>query len=416
MREGETRKIDVLDFLDSASIRDLADFNGTFRFLDSPITISTNQPEALSYFQKMYADFSLQTLKGKNGQSAFYVINEPELVQSPFIWADEKIYICPQPQMLPTYAYSVITNSIIARIQSHLIFHAAAVSWQDQGIIILGDSCQGKSTMTLELIRRGFHFLTDDVTCLHRTDCRIYPFPRALGLRQSAFGLFKGFIDVDCHASSMSSYGEKKIFLLPSDIPKVRIGDPCLPKFLICLSSYPGRESGGEYQSIRRYPDIRKEDKKFLYLGVDRFEEEMIRELRDLPGVEECEELKENTFPVIKVAGRRGFFLLPEIENLCFRHQVALVKIARSERVITDYSQKPYLERIPKSVAMRDLLRGFQGGWTSSVLKESGMSSLLFELSSIMKGVECFRMIPGELGKMADLLSDLVAGKAQDRE
>lgn len=413
----------IKDLLDSASIRARADIDCTFRFLGSPFTISTNQLEALSFFQKMYADFSLRTLKEKNVQSDYYVINEPDLLETPFIWADEKIYICQQPRMLPLYAHSIITNSIMARIQSHFIFHAAAVSWRDQGMIILGDSCNGKSTITLELIRRGFQFFTDDVTCLHRKNHQICPFPRALGLRQSAFGLFKGFIDADSHVTFMP-YGQKKIFLLPSAIPKVKISDPCLPKFLICLSSYPRGESGYESQNVRKYQDTFHEDKKspddkkFLYLGVDRFEDGMIKDLMALSGVEGCKKLGENPFPVLKLTGRRGYFLLPDIENLCSRHRVTLLQIARSEKTITDYSQDPYMERIPKSVAMRELLRGFRGGWTSAVLKEanSGMASMLFNLSPIMKGVECYRMIPGELGKMADLLYDLATGKVAKHE
>ena len=405
--------------LDLASIRAVADIGCTFRFLDYPFTISTNRLKALSCFQKMYADFLFQMRKARHGQSDYYVIDDPQVLDAPFIWADEKIYVCPQPHLLPSYAHSVITNSIMARIRSHLIFHAAAVSWQGRGMVILGDSCHGKSTITLELIRRGGQFLTDDVTCLHRRDHRIYPFPRAIGLRQSAFGLFKGFIDADFHSSPLSCGGEK-IFLLASDIPAARISDPCLPKFLICLFPCPARESrpagsGDESQPVGKYLGSgrnRQDDKKFLYLSVDRFKEEMIKDLTALPGVEACENPEEKPFPVIKLAGRRGAFLLPDIEAICSRHRVTLIRIAKSEKVIIDYSREPYLERIPKSVAMRELLRGFRGGWTSAVLKEanSGMASMLFELSTMMKGVECYRMIPGRLEKMSDLLYDLAEG------
>ncbi|MEW5804173.1 MAG: hypothetical protein AB1847_18920 [bacterium] len=412
----------MVDFVDLKSIMASADVHCTFQFLDSSFTICTNQLESLVYFRKMYADFSSRTDLVHDGRGAYYVINEPALLAKPFIYADERIYSCPAMDMLPVYAYSVITNSIITRIQSHLIFHAAAVSWQDQGIVILGDSCQGKSTLTLELIRRGFAFLTDDMTCLCRKDGRIYPFSKALGLRQSAVGLFKGFSE-STFDPSCAIPGKGKLFMHLTDIPEAKVSSPCLPRFLICLSPWRGEESGYEssyappYEAQGKWRKDRgslQEDKKILYLGVDRCEDGLIEGLGALPGVEKCEVRKGSLFPVIELCCRRGTFLLPEIENLCSRYKVALIHIAKNDRGSIDYLCDPHLERIPKPLALRRLLGGFRGGWTASVLKETdrGIAPLVFELGKILQGMECYRMVPGELGKMADLLCDLAAGKS----
>ncbi|MEW6380291.1 MAG: hypothetical protein AB1611_11890 [bacterium] len=413
------REAAVVDFTGLASAASAAHVRYTFRFFDTAFTISTNQPESLIYFRKMYPDVSLQAPgERNNGQGIYYVINEPEISENPFIYADERIYPCPQSHLLPAYVYSVITNSIIARVRSHVIFHAAAVSWKEQGIMVLGAACQGKSTLTMKLIKRGFHFFTDDIACISRKDWLIYPFPRALGLRQSALELFKDFRKVTIDSFSAIPGGRKMLVNL-IDIPEARVSSPCPLKFLICLSSPskgPSLKAGALSGEVSARPgDLPGENKKSLYISTDRFEDGMINDLRALPGVEECEKYRENPVPTVRLIGRRGHFLLPRIEDLCRKHRVALVHIAQSEQGAVDYSQEPHLEKIPKSIAIRELLRSFRGGWTSSLLGEAqgGVPSILLELSRTLKGVDCYRITAGELEKMADLILGLADGGSE---
>ena len=61
-------------------------------------------------------------------------------------------------------------------------FHAAAVGWQNQGIVIAGASGQGKSTVLLHLLQAGMEYLADDGVLL-REDTpvpRLYAFPGAI--------------------------------------------------------------------------------------------------------------------------------------------------------------------------------------------------------------------------------------------
>jgi len=423
----------VVDFVDPTSVATTARFKHTFRFLDTIFTVGTNRPEVLIYFQKMYPDpdFYLRAFEEKNDDhqgleaqeessyqdgASYYVIDEPKIWEKPFIWTKERIYPCPVTHLLPSYAYSIITNSIVASIQSHLIFHAAALSWQDQGIMILGVSGQGKSTLTLELIRRGFHFLTDDMTCINRQNRCISSVHRALSLRRSAVELFKDFFHQVDTNSGGENLGGRKIWLNLVDIPEAKIAKPCRLRFLLCLSYQPAGSSPRQESFVdeegSRLEDLSTEDKKFFYFSIDQFEERMINEVRALPGVEKCSLYAETPFPTFRLIGRRGHFLLPAIEELCQKYRVALVNIARDGQAAVDYSQNPCLERISKSTAIRELVRSFRGGWRSPVLREanSGVASMLLELGQIIKGVDCYRIIPGRLEKMADLIFDLVNG------
>ena len=54
----------------------------------------------------------------------------------------------------------------MTRVRSHLLIHAGVVSRDGQGIILVADARHGKTTLVLELVRRGFQFLSDEMADL----------------------------------------------------------------------------------------------------------------------------------------------------------------------------------------------------------------------------------------------------------
>lgn len=57
------------------------------------------------------------------------------------------------------------------------VFHASAVVWSSRAIAFLGGSGAGKTTLALELCRRGAGFLADDVLALERREERLVAHP-----------------------------------------------------------------------------------------------------------------------------------------------------------------------------------------------------------------------------------------------
>ena len=65
------------------------------------------------------------------------------------------------------------------------VLHAAAVTNGSRTVIIAGRSHAGKTTASLECVRRGFRYLTDEFVALDPTGTVLHPFPRAATLRRS---------------------------------------------------------------------------------------------------------------------------------------------------------------------------------------------------------------------------------------
>ncbi len=67
--------------------------------------------------------------------------------------------------------------------------HAGAVVQQDRALIIAGRSGQGKTTLTLGLVRQGWQLLSDEFALLERRSGYLQPYPRSLHLRRPTLGL-----------------------------------------------------------------------------------------------------------------------------------------------------------------------------------------------------------------------------------
>lgn len=80
--------------------------------------------------------------------------------------------------------YQQFLIAMMDGIRSHAILHAAALATrQGQAIVLAAPSGHGKSSLTLELARRGLSFLSDDFAPLELATSLVTPFPRAVSVR-----------------------------------------------------------------------------------------------------------------------------------------------------------------------------------------------------------------------------------------
>ncbi len=76
-------------------------------------------------------------------------------------------------QQLPTAFFSgLLFTTIYQALRTHgyFLLHAAALSWQGNGVLITGPSGAGKTTTMLQCVRAGFQFIADDATLLELHD------------------------------------------------------------------------------------------------------------------------------------------------------------------------------------------------------------------------------------------------------
>ena len=79
--------------------------------------------------------------------------------------------------------YERFLNAIFDRATEYAVLHAAAFADDRTGAsLIAGPSGHGKTSMTLELVNRGFRFLSDDYAPMVLATGKVHPYPRTVGI------------------------------------------------------------------------------------------------------------------------------------------------------------------------------------------------------------------------------------------
>lgn len=129
------------------------------------------------------------------------------------------------------------TVSNLAR--NYFLIHAGAVASKTRGIIFPAISGFGKTTLTIKLVQRGYHFLSDEVACIHIEQNRIEPFPRKINLTDESRILLGLPISIrDDHPHLLKASGGRKGILDIEEIVPDSLADPCMPKYIFFLRGF----------------------------------------------------------------------------------------------------------------------------------------------------------------------------------
>ncbi|TXE18873.1 hypothetical protein ES692_05325 [Psychroserpens burtonensis] len=106
-----------------------------------------------------------------------------------------------------------LTNAIHKTIIDNWVatFHASTIANSKESIMIIGDSGNGKSTLSALLMADGFDLLADDFTPMYE-DMNLYRYPSAISIKTGAFSLLESKIP-GFHSLRTHTNGPKKVNL-----------------------------------------------------------------------------------------------------------------------------------------------------------------------------------------------------------
>lgn len=142
-----------------------------------------------------------------------------------------------------------ILLSILAGSIGIVELHASCIAQDHRGLVLIGPSCSGKSTLALALTEAGFRLLSDDrIFCsLKQGKLLAYGLPRPLKLRREAACWFEQLRDQE----PMVVQGGQRVFHCE---PNQRLGQPqpqnCEPQALVVLDQT--QNSGFRMTRMRR--------------------------------------------------------------------------------------------------------------------------------------------------------------------
>jgi len=292
------------------------------------------------------------------------------------------------------FACEHILYSLISRVRSHFLVHAGAVAAPDrrQGLILVADAANGKTTLVLELLRRGFGFLSDEMAALARADGRLNAFPRALRLRDDTLKR----VGLEQAGDNAPIWLGKRLVDVDDLAPARLVNDADLAHVIV-MSDAPGTPVPAQDE---------------LSFWLDRLEAGLLDEIRSLPGVARAEPVAGVRQAVIRVQAEHRMSVVAEVERLSRAAGVHVLDIVKRDEVPATFAGPASLAPLARADAVLELLRRFQGGHHSALLQQDfgGHSAGLFrEVSRLISQAQCHRLTVGPLPAMADLVQSLVS-------
>ena len=71
-----------------------------------------------------------------------------------------------------------IVSDFLKAYKNYLKFHAAALTFRNEGFLFIGHSGTGKTSLSVMLMQLGWHLLSDEFGILDKNTLTIHPFPR----------------------------------------------------------------------------------------------------------------------------------------------------------------------------------------------------------------------------------------------
>lgn len=375
------------------------------RFFDVDLVIRCDSPRFIGLFDIMYGRFGIDMLTPAHSpplECAVLTGLDPADA-APVLIVDDQVYPLHNSRLIEGYVYERIMQEVVMRVRKHMLIHAGTVAYRGQGIVLAGSAFHGKTTLVLELIRRGCGFLSDEMAALGCTDGYVYPFPRSLRVRPQTLEL----LGLSGLADRATNWLGKYILDIESIQPAC-LAQPTLLTHVVILRA-PDAVSPVDMNMAEPAVTVR----------VDRVNADMLAAVRQIASVYDVQIDSAYGYPVLKVCSDQRMQTLAQIEAICQAYQIEVLTIFKQAEARPDFSGPARLQSIPRSQGVLELLQHFLGGQRSVLLQQDyqgNLTHLFMQLASLLSQAQCYRLDVGPLDTMADLVCDMAGVKGKKKE
>jgi hypothetical protein len=370
-----------------ASLKEKAALTGAYQFLDVRFSVSSDDEAIVFLFDQMYQRFKIHP---DDVEHQFYVVTSNNRFNTPLVIFRDQAYPIFANEPMYNHAYMVIFRHIFNLFRDFYIIHAGVVSRGEDGIVLTGQSCFGKTTLTLEMVRKGYRFLSDEFCPIERGTMRISPFPRTISLSAESMAVLKN-VPHEITAQKNDERG-KKLFDIDA-WKEGSIGQHAIGKHFFFVR---GRKS--------------KQEERTFYLLLMKEDHELIRDLKGISGISLISRNETEHYLIYRFTFRQGEGLINKFEETCQKYPQNIVHYEVTPYEEPYFDREPSIEEIPKSKAaielMRNMLNRSQNALVMKNFKTS--SQLLLNLGEVVSQAKCYDLFTGKLDQMAELITKTV--------
>jgi len=384
-----------LDEIKLETIKHLATDREFYRFFDTRVEIKTNRRDILDGFNKIYWRFKDSPAGNELRKQELYLLDtsagKPEIT----IICDDEIQVIENQTITPNF-YLFIFSFIIPRVKSHFLVHAATMSYQDKVTVITAHSTSGKTTLSVELIKRDISFLSDELAPINRQTHLIDPFPRSIGLRNLVLHHLDT-LDSSKIYQAPNSKGEIKWMIDPEALSPGSVGKSCPCKNVIFLEP--------------QYDEEPNNEKQILEITLTRLTPSLLYSIRGMQGVQAYEVVDDRMFPLVRLTVEKEAKILQDVEEATKVYQSAIVSVVYGKTRKPDFSLTPSLKPMSKFEGTFELSKMLLNAHSETALMDEFKQSpafLLTQMADITQNFNFYKLMVGKLDKMTSLAEELI--------
>jgi hypothetical protein len=373
-------------------VKEAAHYCAHFQFFGVRLGLAADTAEAVEVFSAMYRNFA--ALPQQAPHIMCYIQRTAEACDKPIALINDRAYQLFEDELFMSHAHMIIFQQVLDSIDDHMLIHAGVAAREGRGVIISGPSTYGKSTLMLELVSRGYQFLSDEFCPIKLDTFTVSAFPRSIGLRESS--PFINRVDkINCFLLKNIGRGEKYLVNCDDLFPDSR-GSCCKAEYLILLRNGKSISSSLESSTID--------------LAMYHDNQAVVDEICGHHGIVLVGNYIESDYVVYRFSIPLQNGLTKTFSDICARYANQIFYQERVTQEEADFTAVPQLRRIARSAASLELLKNLRNRSSCSRLLDAynGKSSrLLFAIGEFLNRVDCYEMTTGPLIKMADLIEEL---------
>lgn len=99
---------------------------------------------------------------------------------------NDTMFPCEEFNQIANFIERTLLLDTIKTIDTHIVLHSSILSKGGHTLLIPGRSGAGKSTMTMEMINRGFKYLSEEMAAVNLSSCKVSGMPLAIRLKKSS--------------------------------------------------------------------------------------------------------------------------------------------------------------------------------------------------------------------------------------
>ncbi len=364
------------------------------RFFDLEVSLRTDDALIFQPFELLYSSFRSHAASGA-AVARMSVEFRRNAEDGGSLWIDGERWPVSRSMCQTGALYEFLLKCIYERIRSHILIHASALCLDGVGLLVVGDSGFGKSTLALSLANRGADFLSDEVGAVRRSDCQLEAFPRRMRVRDESLEL----AELDLRNVKPDHWFGKRLL----DIERVRpgiISAPCPIGAVVFLMDHREIEENLERRDVSKI--------EFLLGECDA---ELLSFVSRQNAVESVEREDSGGFTTLTVSGERIGSVAAELEAYCRERRICVLDAASPVTLKPDFSSEPILSPIEAKHALGRLLQQFLPGRGSQILRHefSGKSTrLLLEMMSLFRGASFFELVVGDMPLMVKQVESMM--------